>query len=85
MSIAEDNNLLWLPPDLSDFLTVSVDIQADATIIAGMHVINKAASDWVNGNLDDYTYFELLDHYGINPLEFVGEVEEHIELLIRSA
>lgn len=81
MSIA--NNLLWIPPDISDLLTVSVDGQADNSTVAGMLVINGAASQWLTGQMDDYTYFELLDHYGIDPLGFVGEVEAHMQLLMR--
>ncbi|MEH1948174.1 MAG: hypothetical protein V7K77_14655 [Nostoc sp.] len=83
MSIASDNNLLWLPPDISDLLTVSVDGQADDSTTQGMLVINGAASQWLSGAMDDYTYFELLNHYGIDPLGFVGEVEDHIALLMR--
>jgi hypothetical protein len=83
MSIASDNNLLWVPPDISDLLTVSVDGEADDSTHQGMLVINGAASRWLSGQMDDYTYFELLDHYGIDPYGFVGEVEEHMALLIR--
>ncbi|MBN3943007.1 hypothetical protein [Nostoc sp. NMS9] len=83
MSIASDNNLLWVPSDISDLLTVSVDGQADDSTVQGMLVINGAASSWLSGAMDDYTYFELLDHYGIDPLGFVGEVEDHIQLLMR--
>lgn len=83
MSIASDNNLLWVPPDISDLLTVSVDGEADNSIVQGMDVINSAASEWLAGRMDDYTYFELLNHYGIDPFGFVGEVEEHMALLIR--
>jgi hypothetical protein len=83
MSIASDNNLLWIPPDISDLLTVSVDVQADDTACQGMSVINAAASQWTGGLIDDYTYFELLDHFGIDPYAFVGEVEEHMQLLMR--
>ncbi|MEH2456380.1 hypothetical protein [Nostoc sp.] len=83
MSIASDNNLLWVPPDIGDLLTVSVNGQADDSTAQGMLVINGAASQWLAGTIDDYTYFELLDHYGIDPLRFVGEVEEHMALLMR--
>ncbi|MBH8563759.1 hypothetical protein I8748_16435 [Nostoc sp. CENA67] len=83
MSIASDNNLLWTPPDISDLLTVSVDGQADNSTVAGMLVINCAAGQWLTGQMDDYTYFELLDHYGIDPLGFVDEVEAHMQLLMR--
>jgi hypothetical protein len=55
MSIASNNGCLWLPSDLSDLLTVSVDWQADDDICAGMGVINAAASQWLSGVLDDYT------------------------------
>ena len=83
MSIASENNLLWIPPDISDLLTVSVDGQADDSTFQGMQVINAAARKWLTGELDDYTYFELLNHYGIDPLGFIGEVEEHMTLLMR--
>lgn len=83
MSVASDNNLLWLPDDISDLLTVSVDGQADDSTVEGMKVINSAANTWLTGAMDDYTYFELLNHYGIDPLGFVGEVEEHMALLMR--
>lgn len=83
MSIASDNNLLWLPQDISDLLTVSVDGKADDNIVQGMQVINGAASPWLSGAMDDYTYFELLNHYGIDPLGFVSEVEDHMALLMR--
>ncbi|MGI8503006.1 MAG: hypothetical protein ACR2LR_17995 [Hassallia sp.] len=83
MSIASDNNLLWLPSDLSDLLTVSVEAQADDSTVEGMSVINGAAGQWLAGLMDDYTYFELLDHYSIDPLQFVGEVEDHLAAIIR--
>ncbi|MEH2445793.1 MAG: hypothetical protein V7K18_08415 [Nostoc sp.] len=83
MSIASDNNLLWVPPDIRDLLTVPVDGQADNSTVKGMKVINSAANPWLTGTIDDYTYFELLDHYGIDPFGFVGEVEEHMALLMR--
>ncbi|MEH2287170.1 hypothetical protein [Nostoc sp.] len=83
MSIASDNNLLWVSSDLSDLLTVSVEGQADNSTVQGMLIVNGAASQWLTGAMDDYTYFELLDHYGIDPINFVGEVEEHIALLMK--
>ncbi len=83
MSIAFDNNLLWVPPELDDLLTVSVDGEADKSTVEGMHIINGAANLWLLGKMDDCIYFELLDHYGIDPLRFVGEVEEHMVLLMR--
>ncbi|MEH2193407.1 MAG: hypothetical protein V7K98_12320 [Nostoc sp.] len=83
MSIASDNNLLWVPPDISDLLTVSVQGDADDNTVQGMLIINGAASQWLNGTLDDYSYFELLNHFGIDPFRFVGEVEEHMALLMR--
>ncbi|MEH1811927.1 MAG: hypothetical protein V7K26_03675 [Nostoc sp.] len=82
MSIASDNNLLWVPPDISDLLTVSVEAPADDTTVKGMLIVNGAASQWLSGAMDDYTYFELLDHFGIDPTKFVGEVEEHLALLM---
>nr|MDZ8016552.1 hypothetical protein [Nostoc sp. SerVER01] len=83
MSIASDNGLIWVPPDISDLLTVSVDGQADDPTVQGMLIINGAANQWLSGTIDDYTYFELLDHFGIDPYGFVGEVEDHMQLLMR--
>ena len=83
MSIASDNNLLWVPSDIGELLTVSIEGQADDSTFQGMLVVNAAASQWLTGTMDDYTYFELLNHYGIDPLGFVGEVEDHMQLLMR--
>lgn len=83
MSIASDNNLLWVPPDIGDLLTVSVEGAADGTTVQGMLAINAAADKWLRGEIDDNYYFDLLAQHGIHPNEFVGEVEEHVELLMR--
>ncbi|GJD16364.1 hypothetical protein RIVM261_013200 [Rivularia sp. IAM M-261] len=85
MSIASDNNLLWLPSNISDLLTVSVNADASDSTVDGMCVINNAASQWTSGEIDDYTYFELLDHFGIDPYGFVSEVEEHLRLIINQS
>ncbi len=77
------SKILWTPPDLTDLITVFVDGEADDSTVRGMHTINCAASEWLSGAMDDYTYFELLDHFGIDPLGFVGEAEEQIALLMR--
>lgn len=83
MSIASDNNSLWIPQDIAELLTVSIDWGADESTVQGMLRVNQAASQWLTGQLDDYTYFELLDHHGIDPFGFVDEVEEHMALLMR--
>jgi hypothetical protein len=85
MSIASDNNLLWVPQDIGDLLTVTVDGAADNTTVQGMLAVNAATEQWLRGEIDDNYYFDLLAQYEIHPNEFVGEVEEHIELLMRKA
>lgn len=82
MSIASDNNLLWVPGDISDLLTVSVDGDADGSTVHGMLTVNAAAEKWLRGEIDDTYYFDLLAQFGIMPNEFVGEVEEHVQLLM---
>jgi hypothetical protein len=83
MSIAFENNLLWIPQDVGDLLTVSVAGNADDSTAQGMLTINAAADKWLRGEIDDTYYFDLLAQYGIQPNEFVGEVEEHVQLLMR--
>jgi hypothetical protein len=83
MSIASDNNLLWIPKDIGDLLTVSVSCDADDSTAQGMLVVNAAAEKWLRGEIDDTYYFDLLAQYGIQPNEFVGEVEDHVQLLMR--
>lgn len=81
-SIAESNGL-WSPADLSDLLTVCVDHDADSETVKGMLEINGAGSQWLKGEIPGDYYFDLLDHHGIDPLEFVGDVFDHVELLLR--
>jgi hypothetical protein len=81
--IAEENNCIWIPHDLDDLLTVSVDIDADESTKEGMILINGAANKWLTGEIDGETYFDLLAQHGIDPVLFVGEVHEHIQWLMR--
>ncbi|OCQ98959.1 hypothetical protein BCD64_23255 [Nostoc sp. MBR 210] len=81
MTIAS-NSGLWVPPHLGELLVVTVDAEASETDFEGMLLVNQAANDWLYGRLDTGTYFDMLDHVGIDPLGFTGEVEEHINLLV---
>lgn len=66
-------NNLYLPDDYRDLLMVSV---GDTRDINSMIVINQASTDWLAGRLDTGTYFDTLDHFGIDPFGFVKPVEE---------
>jgi hypothetical protein len=72
---------LWTPPHVGDLLVVTVDAEASEADFEGMLLVNQAANDWLHGRLDTGTYFDILDHVGIDPLGFVAEVEEHLELI----
>lgn len=74
---------LWIPERPGELLAVTVDPLASDTDFEGMLLVNMAASDWLAGRLDTGTYFDILDHVGIDPLGFVGEVNEYIEMLAR--
>jgi hypothetical protein len=67
------SNILLLPEDCRDLLMVSAGNERD---IAGMLTINQASSDWLAGNLDAGTYFDVLDHFGIDPFLHVNPVED---------
>jgi hypothetical protein len=82
MTISSDSGL-WIPPHIGDLLVVTVDTEASDADFEEMLLVNQAANDWLYGRLDTGTYFDILDHVGIDPLGFVGEVEEHLELLIK--
>jgi hypothetical protein len=64
---------LILPADRRDLLMVSA---ADNRNIDGMIIINQAGADWLMGRMDTGTYFDVLDHYGIDPHAHVKPVEE---------
>ena len=64
---------LYLPQDYRDLLMVSA---GDLRDINGMILINQASANWLGGNLDTGTYFDTLDHFGIDPYGFVRPVEE---------
>ncbi len=67
------SEILVLPFDYRDLLMVTA---ADKRDIDGMIIINQAGADWLMGKLDTGTYFETLDHYGIDPYAHVKPVEE---------
>ncbi|OCQ96076.1 hypothetical protein BCD64_12025 [Nostoc sp. MBR 210] len=68
-----NNQILELPDDYRDLLMVSA---ADMRDIDGMTIINQASANWLGGKLDTGTYFDTLDHYGIDPHKHVKPVEE---------
>lgn len=82
MTIAERNGL-WQPDDLLDLLSVDCDGESTDSDFQGMILINKTGRLWLNGDADTEFYFDVLAQFGIDPIEFVGEVDEHIDLLIR--
>jgi hypothetical protein len=67
------NKILVLPEDCRDLLMVSA---GDTRDIDGMIIINQAGADWLTGQMDTGTYFDTLDHYGIDPFAHVQPVEE---------
>ncbi|MBD2204938.1 hypothetical protein H6G33_04235 [Calothrix sp. FACHB-1219] len=64
---------LYLPQDYRDLLMVSA---GDLRDIKGMILINQASANWLAGKLDTGTYFDTLDHFGIDPYGFVRPVEQ---------
>ncbi|WGV24781.1 hypothetical protein [Halotia branconii] len=67
------SEILVLPEDRRDLLMVSAEEMRD---IDGMIIINQAGADWLSGKLDTGTYFDTLDHFGIDPYQHVKPVEE---------
>ncbi|MDJ0737884.1 MAG: hypothetical protein QNJ47_28135 [Nostocaceae cyanobacterium] len=65
--------ILYLPNDFCDLLMVSTN---EPEIFDGMIAINQASGQWLQGQLDTGTYFDILDHFGIDPFAFVHPVEE---------
>jgi hypothetical protein len=64
---------ILLPEDFRDLLMVST---GDLRGFGGMITMNQASADWLAGKLDTGTYFDTLDHFGVDPLSFVRPVEE---------
>jgi hypothetical protein len=79
------NHGLWLPPHWSDLVIVEVSGEAirDPEALEEMFILNQAGIDWMQGKLDTGTYMDMLEHYGHDPLEFVGGIEQDMEILIR--
>lgn len=67
------SEILYLPDDLRDLLMVSAQ---DLRDFDGMTTINQASANWLSGKLDTGTYFDTLDHFGIDPINFLRPVEE---------
>lgn len=70
------NSSLWMPDYAGELLCVTVDKDVDDFHFQGMLEINAKVFDWLKGDLDTGTYFDILEHYGIPPLEFVEPVIE---------
>ncbi|WP_414576939.1 hypothetical protein [Anabaena sp. CCY 9402-a] len=66
-------NSLILPEDFRDLLMVTACDERD---INGMITINQSSADWLTGRLDTGTYFDVLDHFGIDPFIHVNPVED---------
>lgn len=74
--------MLWLPERASDLLLVTIDpSQSHDTEWEGMMIVNQAANDWLAGRLDTGTYFDMLEHVGIDPFNFVRPFENYVENL----
>jgi hypothetical protein len=67
------SKILYLPEDFRDLLMVSA---GDLRDVSGMTSINQSSTDWLSGKLDTGTYFDTLDHFGLDPISFVRPVEE---------
>ncbi|MEH2082469.1 MAG: hypothetical protein V7K89_21550 [Nostoc sp.] len=67
------NNIISLPEDYRDLLMVSAGDEQD---INGMITINQASADWLASRMDTGTYFDVLDHFGIDPFLHVNPVED---------
>lgn len=70
-------SLLWLPEHPGELFCVQAGLGENDFSIKAMMDINLSAYAWLKGELDMQTYFEILDHYGIDPIEFV---ESKVEL-----
>ena len=62
-----------LLPDCRDLLMVTA---GDGRDVNGMIIINQASADWLAGRMDTGTYFDVLDHYKIDPFLHVNPVED---------
>jgi hypothetical protein len=62
-----------LLPDYRDLLMVTAGEGRD---IKGMITINQASADWLASRIDTGTYFDVLDHFGIDPFSHVNPVED---------
>jgi hypothetical protein len=65
-----------MPEHAGELLCVFVDKDVDDFHFQGMLEVNAKSFDWLDGRLDTGTYFDILEHYGISPLEFVEPVTE---------
>lgn len=74
--------MLWLPEHAGELLLVTIDaFQSTNAEWEGMMMVNQAAYDWLKGKLDTGTYYDMLEHVGIDPLSFVQPFENHVKNL----
>jgi hypothetical protein len=74
---------LWLPDSAGELLAVTiVPNQSSDSEWNGMMLINHSGIDWLAGQLDTGTYFDILESIGINPVTFVESTEQYINGLV---
>lgn len=81
--IAQRTGVIWIPSDIVDLFTVSVEGNVSEEEFQGMLNINKAARLFTDGCIDGEEYLDRVEYYGIKePWEIVGESLEHLELIL---
>lgn len=82
------SDILWLPPEepfsedsyVENLLQFDAPIDADDATFKAMLALNQGALDFVEGRLDTGTYLDMLDEFGVEPEEFLHNIETKVGL-----
>jgi hypothetical protein len=71
---------LWLPEYASELILVHLQPSAsDSTGIEDMILLNQGANDWLNGDIDNEYYFDLLAENEIEPEQHLQPLLDRVE------
>lgn len=71
---------LWLPEYCSDYLLIGANPNyCSETEWQNTQLVNRSGYQWVNDELDGETYFDILEHAGLDPVKFVQPVFDYLD------
>jgi hypothetical protein len=76
-----ETNGLWLPRDPLDLITFLPGDEPDESNVHDCDVINRAGMDWLDYDISDEEYFDILSQKNIDPKALLQGIYDHFHQL----